>query len=393
MSLGLGLSPLRLGAKRGGGSSALAGPVVSLNWATGQDYSSFSVTSTSAGSTTGPWIKNNLGLYEAKPQGYPAHLEGCRVVSGAPAWTDVGGGAITNAIWRGIAPAATNLTLWSRDLTNAAWTKSNVTAAKTATGVDGVSNSATTLTATAGNGTCLQAITSSSSARRTSAFVKRRTGSGTINMTHDNGTTWTAVTVTGSWTRVEIPSQTLANPTIGFRLVTSGDEIDVDIVQHETGAVVTGPIVTTSVTASRVVETVEYLQAMGTDWAAVVGVDMSAGLPASDFAALIHSGSNLGQVYVNTSGRVLAWVGTGDSTTGAPTVTTGTTKIGVRKAGNDWTLKADASLGTMRTKSAPAAHTSVKFGGGTDTWDPFGRPISTIKIWDRAPSDTEFADA
>jgi hypothetical protein len=55
--------------------------------------------------------------------------------------------------------ARTELCLHNSDLTNAAWTKSNLTTAKTATGPDGVANSATTCTATAANATALQAIT------------------------------------------------------------------------------------------------------------------------------------------------------------------------------------------------------------------------------------------
>jgi hypothetical protein len=145
----------------------------------------------------------------------------------------------------------TNAVLYSNDLTNAAWTKTNVTAALTQTGVDGAANAATLLTATAGNGTCLQAITLGSSARYQTAFVKRITGSGTINMTMDNGTTWTAVTVTSSWTRVAIATQTLSNPTVGFRIVTSGDAIAVQYVQNENGTYATSPIPTTSASATR----------------------------------------------------------------------------------------------------------------------------------------------
>jgi hypothetical protein len=129
-----------------------------------------------------------------------------------------------------------------RDLTQAAWTKTNVTAAKNQTGIDGVANSASSITATSNNGTCLQAITLGSSARYQSAYVKRITGSGTVEMTMDNGSTWTAVTVTSSWTRVTIPTRTLANPTIGFRLGTSGDAIAVDVVQNENGAFPLSPI-------------------------------------------------------------------------------------------------------------------------------------------------------
>lgn len=49
--------------------------------------------------------------------------------------------------------ARTNVVLWNRDLTNAAWTKTNITAAKDQTGIDGFASSASKITATAGNGT------------------------------------------------------------------------------------------------------------------------------------------------------------------------------------------------------------------------------------------------
>ena len=141
-------------------------------------------------------------------------------------------------------PATSNLALLPRDLTNAAYVKTNCTAAKTATGTDGVANAASTLTATAANATCLQTITSASANRVTGAFIKRRTGAGVINMTQDNGTTWTPVTVPAAWgsTPLVIPAATVANPVIGFQIVTSGDAIDIDWVQHELGAYITSPI-------------------------------------------------------------------------------------------------------------------------------------------------------
>lgn len=147
--------------------------------------------------------------------------------------------------------ARTNVALWNRDCTNAAWTKTNITAAKTQVGIDGVTNSASSLTATAGNGTCLQAITLASSERLQSAYIKRLVGTGNVQMTTDNGATWTTLTITSSWARYTIPAQTLANPTIGFRLVTSGDAIAVDFVQNENGAFQSSAIATTTVAVAR----------------------------------------------------------------------------------------------------------------------------------------------
>jgi hypothetical protein len=162
----------------------------------------------------------------------------------------------TDGTYRGllVEPGATNLALWSRDLTQASWVSTNMTAALTATGADGVANSATTLTATAGNATELQAITSASASRVFSAVVRRRTGTGTVQITQDNGSTWTTITLTSSYQRFTTPNQTLTNPTVGFRIVTSGDAIDVDFCQAETGSVATSPIVTTAGTASRVAD-------------------------------------------------------------------------------------------------------------------------------------------
>jgi hypothetical protein len=67
-----------------------------------------------------------------------------------------------------------------RDMTDASWVKVTMTAAKTATGIDGVSNSATTLTATAGAATILQTLLAAASSRTYSMFMKRRTGTGTV---------------------------------------------------------------------------------------------------------------------------------------------------------------------------------------------------------------------
>ncbi|NOT08944.1 MAG: hypothetical protein HOP28_12165 [Gemmatimonadales bacterium] len=158
----------------------------------------------------------------------------------APAWQmdDDATNGIFDSLGLLLEPARTNVVLWNRDLTNAAWTKANCTAAKDQVGADGVVNAASRLTATAANATCLQAITLGSSARWLVARVRRLVGAGTIQMTMDNGATWTALAglMTAGFVRVGIPTQTLANPTVGFRIVTSGDSIAVDFVQNEGSA-------------------------------------------------------------------------------------------------------------------------------------------------------------
>ena len=152
--------------------------------------------------------------------------------------------------------ARTNLCLYSDDLTNAAWTKSNLTTAKTATGPDGVANSATTITATAGNATALQAITSAGAVRVTSVWLKRRTGTGNIDVTQNNGTTWATKSITSSWARYSIAAETWTNPTVGIRVVTSGDAVDVALFDHEVGSFITSAIPTLGSTVTRAVDNI-----------------------------------------------------------------------------------------------------------------------------------------
>lgn len=90
--------------------------------------------------------------------------------------------------------ARTNLCLYSNDLTQSNWTKTSVSAAKTATGPDGVSNSASTLTASSANGGAFQRIVSASAARSGAVHLKRRTGTGAVSVAIGETTGSTLVT-------------------------------------------------------------------------------------------------------------------------------------------------------------------------------------------------------
>jgi len=129
------------------------------------------------------------------------------------------------------APGSTDSALHNRDLTNAAWVKTSVTAAKDAEGADGTPSGASTLTATGANGTVLQTVTAASGTHAFRPLVKRKTGTGTIEITTDNGGTWTDITSqlnSLKYTRVVTDKAAVTNPQFGFRIVTSGDEVEVD---------------------------------------------------------------------------------------------------------------------------------------------------------------------
>ena len=169
----------------------------------------------------------------------------------------------------------TNLGLHSNDLTNAAWTKSNTTAGKTSTGPDGVANSASRLTASAGNGTCLQSVTSGSATRAYSVWLKRITGTGNIQLTVDNGGTWTTKTITADWTRVDISQAAVTNPIFGIRIVTNADAIDVWCNQLESAAFPSSSIPTTTGSVARAADV--CTRTLGTEFSATVGTALIEG--------------------------------------------------------------------------------------------------------------------
>lgn len=126
--------------------------------------------------------------------------------------------------------ASTNEALHSRDFTNAVHVKTGVTALKDAIGADGVASSASTLTATAPNGTAFQTVTKASAQNTFSIDIRRKTGTGTVEITDDGGSTFTDITAlinSTAYTRFQITT-TQANASFGPRIVTSGDEIEVD---------------------------------------------------------------------------------------------------------------------------------------------------------------------
>jgi hypothetical protein len=148
--------------------------------------------------------------------------------------------------------ATTNEMLHNRDWSNAVYSASNVTAVKNATGLDGVANSASTLTADADSGTITQAITLGSAKRTSSVWVRRKTGTGTIEFADDAATfaDITAALNTSTYVRV-FNVRTQANPSVGFRFGTSGDAIEVDMGMCEPQDIPTSPIATTTGSASR----------------------------------------------------------------------------------------------------------------------------------------------
>lgn len=113
--------------------------------------------------------------------------------------------------------------LWSDDLTQSAWVKTNVTATQTA--VSPLNTPCSTLTSNAIDSTVLQTVTIT--ALTFSVFIKRVTGTGAISLTLDNGVTWQDVSAeinSNGFSRVVIGG---SGKTYGFKFASAGDAISV----------------------------------------------------------------------------------------------------------------------------------------------------------------------
>lgn len=118
--------------------------------------------------------------------------------------------------------ACTNQCLYSEDFTNGAWVGVTMTVTGNAIAAPDGNTTADLLTATGANSTILQTPGLVAANKTFSVWMKRKTGTGTIQITND-GVTWTTVTLTSSWKRFTVIANVI--PVVGIRLVTSGDEV------------------------------------------------------------------------------------------------------------------------------------------------------------------------
>lgn len=108
------------------------------------------------------------------------------------------------------------------------------------------------------NATVLQTLTYASSVSTFSVFLKAGRVTGNIELTLDNGSTWTPVTLPSSgWGRFQI-TQTLANPVVGIRIANQGDSVYMWGGQVEKLAFATSYIPTTSAALTRNAEKLQY---------------------------------------------------------------------------------------------------------------------------------------
>ncbi len=215
-------------------------------------------------------------------------------------------GAAINPTGLLVEEARTNISLHSSDVSNAVWVASNVTKGSTSVEApDGTDNTTVRLTASAANGTILQSITSGSATRAYAVYMKRVTGTGNIDLTVDNGSTWTTKTLTSSWQRFDITQAAVTNPIIGVRIVTSADAIDFWGSDLQTGLFSTSyiPTVASSVTRNAEAVSTADVTAFNTDGTGTYYVQarndhIGVGGSANDWGIFwLSQGSNLNRVF------------------------------------------------------------------------------------------------
>ena len=85
-----------------------------------------------------------------------------------------------------------NLLTYSDDFSNAAWTKTNATVTANAVAAPDGTTTADTLTASGANGTLIQDLgVVASAAKAAGLWLKRKTGTGNVDLTLNGGRNWT----------------------------------------------------------------------------------------------------------------------------------------------------------------------------------------------------------
>jgi hypothetical protein len=212
---------------------------------------------------------------------------------------------------------------------------SGVSLALTGTGIDGLANSCSRLTFKAAGATILQTITTAAVAACSGFWVKRVTGTGTVEFTRDN-VTWLDITSslsTGDFYIAKIENTSVTNPVIGFRGGTVDDVIDVDGGLNHSGTELTLPIFTTTAAVTRNAEPLTY-QTSG-NFSDTAGTILATFKPTYDTwpAGSIVGKASFGLLASTANSGVQAADGT-NTVSGAAGTPAGQRRIGARWSGS-----------------------------------------------------------
>lgn len=324
------------------------------------------------------WTKRSTGLWAPVASGLARYSYN----SATTAVSTTGGYFAEGAATQLVTPLAS-----VRDMTNAAWVKTTMTTAQTSTGIDGVGNSCTRCTATAGNATSIQTLVAAASSRTYSVWIRRVTGTGNIELTQD-GATFTNIAGSlnsSTFTRVELNASQL-NATFGIRIVTNTDAIDVDFNQFEASTFATSPVDVGSVTRNA-----DVLTYPTNPWLnAATGTIFASGRTLSEVTGTIVSINDATQNEIfsifRVTGTTLGRFGVGDGGVSQASIDTGALVVGVNfkiagaYAVNDFAAVSNG--GTVGTDAAGTLPTVTTANIGNDNNNtPFFGTISSIAYY------------
>ena len=315
--------------------------------------------------------------------------------------TEATGAAIADATLDGYLAEGSrqNRCLYSQDFTNAAWVSGGggiAVTPDTAVAPDGTTT-ADTLTASGANGTLIQDLgVVASAAKAGGLYLKRKTGTGNIDLTLDGGATWTTVAVTSSWLPLE-KTQTLADEDFGIRIVTSGDAVYAWQAQVETAAFISSVIPTTTAAVTRNASVISYpssgniAAAAGTIYLEFTPQHAPTGtialfgtyVDANNYTAILHDATNL--IFRK---RIAA---TNYDATIANAFVAGTTyKVAASWGSGGTSIVLGGTVGTPHANTTNAQiGTTVQIGAdGNGAQQPFSS-IRNVKIWTTAKTDAQ----
>lgn len=341
-----------------------------------------------------PMLEDSTGRTDKTPSEYVAGDNGVGANGVKYYATYKDGTAIpeTNLLGARLNPnAVTNTLLYCRDLTNAAWVKTNVTAALTQTGLDGQSNACSLLTATATDGTVLQTITAASAAACSGFYVKRSAGTGSIYFTRDGGSNWTDITSSinsTDFTLVKIENTSVTNPQVGFKIATNGDAIIVDAGINHLGAQISEtPVITTSaaVTVNADVLTApasgNFSDTAGTILATVTRDDWTAG----NGSAVGSATRGLYTSAANSGAQCLDGTNTVNGPSGTPS---GTMRIGIRWSGSTMQAFSNGTFGSVGSYDG-----AFNLGATMQLLAGVQGAVKDVAIWPSSLSDSDMIAA